>query len=137
MSFIFHPNLIFVMILFFTSLQMVCVDEIDNYVEIVLISCMACTDLDCRKHDTGCPRTNVSIYVQRERRSEDDMIGFFRILADSLSRNLSNITWRKQKNAPSNLQRDHKKRILRPRFSRKICKELFTFVSAMVKRRAG
>jgi len=34
---------------FFTSLQMVCLDEIDNYVEIVLISCMACTDLDCRK----------------------------------------------------------------------------------------
>jgi len=28
------------MILFFTSLQMVCLDKIDNYVEIVLISCM-------------------------------------------------------------------------------------------------
>ena len=39
-SFIFHPNLILVMILFFTSLQIVCLDEIDNYVEIVLISCM-------------------------------------------------------------------------------------------------
>ena len=59
---------------FFTSLQMVCLDEIDNYVEIVSISCMACTDLHCRKHDTGYPRTNVSIYVQRERRSEDDMM---------------------------------------------------------------
>jgi len=107
------------MILFFTSLQMVCVDEIDNYVEIVLISCMACTDLDCRKHDTGCPRTNVSIYVQRERRSEDDMIGFFRILADSLSRNLSNITWRKQKNAPSNLHTDHKKTDTTPQIFQK------------------
>ena len=53
---------------------MVCLDEIDNYVEIVLISCMACTDLDCRKHDTGYPRTNVSIYVKRERRSEDGMM---------------------------------------------------------------
>ena len=74
MSFIFHPNLIFVMILFFTSLQMVCLDEIDNYVEIVLISCMACTDLDGCKHDTGYPRTNVSVYVQRERRSEDNMM---------------------------------------------------------------
>jgi len=62
------------MILFFPSLQMVCLDEIDNYVENVLISCMACTDLDCRKHDTGYPRTNVSIYLQRERRSEDDMM---------------------------------------------------------------
>jgi len=30
-----------------------------------------------------------------------------------------------------------KKRILRPRFSRKNCKELFAFVSAMVKRHAG
>ena len=29
------------------------------------------------------------------------------------------------------------KPILRPRFSRKNCKELFTFVSAMVKRHAG
>jgi len=62
------------MALFFTSLQMVCSDEINNYVEIVLISCMACTDLNCHKHDTGYPRTNVSIYVQRERRSEDDMM---------------------------------------------------------------
>ena len=55
MSFIFHPNLILVMILFFTSLQMVCLDEIDNFVEIVLITCMAWNDLDCRKHDTGYP----------------------------------------------------------------------------------
>ena len=55
------------MILFFTSLQMVCLDEIDNYVEIVLISCMAYTDLDCRKHDTGYPRTNVSICSERKK----------------------------------------------------------------------
>jgi len=53
MSFIFHPNLIFVMILFFTGLEMVCLDEIDNYVEMVLISCVAWNDLDCRKQDTG------------------------------------------------------------------------------------
>jgi len=64
------------------------------------------------------------------------MIGFFHILADSLCRNFSNITRRKQKNASSNLQTDHKKRLVRPRFSRKTCKELFTFVSAMVKRHA-
>jgi len=31
---------------------MVCLDEIDNYVEIVLISCMACTDPDCREQAT-------------------------------------------------------------------------------------
>jgi len=100
------------MILFFTSLQMVCLDEIDNYVELVLISCMACTDLDCHEHDTGYPFADVSIYVQRERRSEDDMwkmIGFFRILVDNLCRKFSNITWRKQKNAPSNLQTDCRK----------------------------
>ena len=36
---------------------------------------------------------------------------------------------------PSN--EPQKKRILRPRFSRKNCKESFTFVSAMVKRHAG
>jgi len=66
MSFIFHLNLILVMILFFTSLQMACLDEIDNYVEIVLISCMVCTDLECRKHDTGYPRTNVSICSERK-----------------------------------------------------------------------
>jgi len=37
------------------------------------------------------------------------MIGFFQMLEDSLCRNFSNITWRKQKNAPSNLQTDYKK----------------------------
>jgi len=67
MSFIFHPNLILVMILFFTSLQMVCLDENDNYVEIVLISCMVCTGLDCRKHDAGYPCTNVSIRSERKK----------------------------------------------------------------------
>jgi len=67
MSYIFHTNLILVMILFFTSLQMVCLDEIDNYVEIVLISCMAWNDLDCRKHDTGYPHTNVSICSERKK----------------------------------------------------------------------
>ena len=62
------------MILFFTSLP----DGIFRWNRQLcwncFISCMACTDLDCRKHDTGYPRTNVSIYVQRERRSEDDMM---------------------------------------------------------------
>jgi len=67
MSFMFHPNLILVMILFFTSLQLVCLDEIDNYVEIVLTFCMVCTYLDCRKHDTECPRTNVSICSERKK----------------------------------------------------------------------
>ena len=66
-SFIFHPNLILVMIPFFTSLQMVCLDEIDNYVEIVLISCMVCIDLDYRKHNTEYPRTNVSIFPERKK----------------------------------------------------------------------
>jgi len=37
------------------------------------------------------------------------MIDFFQILEDSVCRNFSNMTWRKQKNAPSNLQTDHKK----------------------------
>jgi len=55
------------MILFFTSSQMVCLAEIDNYVEIVLISCMAWNDLDCRKHNTGYPRTNVSICSERKK----------------------------------------------------------------------
>jgi len=67
MSFIFHPNLILVMILFFTSFEMVCLDEIDNHVEIVLISCMVCTYLACRKHDTEYPRTNVSICSERKK----------------------------------------------------------------------
>jgi len=67
MSFIFHPNLVLGIILFFTNLQMVCLDEIDNYVEIVLISCMAWNDFDCRKHDTGYPRTNVSICSERKK----------------------------------------------------------------------
>jgi len=66
---------------------------------------------------------------------EDDW--FLPGLEDNLCRNVSNIRCRKQKNAPSNLQTDHKKWILRSRFSRKNCKELFTFVSAMVKRHAG
>ena len=55
------------MILFFTSLQIVCLDEIDNYVEIVLISFMVCKDLDCRKHNTEYPRTNVSICSERKK----------------------------------------------------------------------
>ena len=63
----FHPKLILVMILFFTSLQMVCLDEIGNYAEIVSICCMACTDLDCRKYDTGYPRANVSICSKRKK----------------------------------------------------------------------
>jgi len=67
MSFIFHPNLTLVMIPFFTSLKMVCLDEIDNYVEIVLICCMVCTDLDCRKHNTEYPHTNVSICSERKK----------------------------------------------------------------------
>jgi len=41
MSFIFFPNLILVMILFFNSLQMVCLDENDNCVEMVRVSCQA------------------------------------------------------------------------------------------------
>ena len=65
-------QLILIMTPFFTSLQMVCLDETDHYVEIVLISCMACTDLDCRKHDTGYPRTNVSIYSERKERGRHD-----------------------------------------------------------------
>ena len=47
------------------------------------------------------------------------MIGFFRILADSLCRNFSHITWRKPKNAPSNLQTDHKKTDTTPQIFQK------------------
>jgi len=61
------------MILFFTSLQMVCLDEINNYVEILLISCMVCTYLVWRNHDTEYPRTNVSIRSEKKR-SDDDMM---------------------------------------------------------------
>jgi len=46
---------------------MVCLDENEKYVEIVLISCMACTELDSRKHDTGYLRTNVSICSERKK----------------------------------------------------------------------
>ena len=46
---------------------MVCLDEIDNYVETVLISCMVCIDLGCRKHNTEYPRTNVSICSERKK----------------------------------------------------------------------
>ena len=112
MSFIFHPNLIFVMILFFTSLQVVCLDEINNYVEIVLIACMACTDFDCRKHDTGYSRTNVSIYAQRERRSEDDMMEddwFLPYIGGQPLQKFLEYHMEEAKTAPSNLQTDHKK----------------------------
>ena len=49
----------------------------------------------------------------------------------------SNVTWRKQKDAPSNLQTDHKKTNTTRQIFQKNCKELFTVVSAMVKRHAG
>ena len=96
----------------FTSLRMVCLDENDNYVEIVLTSCMACTDLGCRKRDTGYPRTNVSrLYVQSER-SEDNMMEDDRFLADVGGQPLQKFFeyhMVEAKNAPSNLQTDHKK----------------------------
>jgi len=48
------------------------------------------------------------------------MIRFFQILEDSLCRNFSNITWRKQNNAPSNLQK--KNGYYAPDFPEKIAK---------------
>jgi len=47
------------------------------------------------------------------------MIGFFQMLEDSLCRHFSNITWRKQKNAPSNLQTGHKKTDTTPQIFQK------------------
>jgi len=47
------------------------------------------------------------------------MIGFFQMLEDTHCRNFSNITWRKQKNAPSNLQTDHKKTNTTPQIFQK------------------
>jgi len=41
------------------------------------------------------------------------------MLEDSLCRTFSNITWRKQKNAPSNLQTDHKKTDITPQIFQK------------------
>jgi len=139
MSFIFHPNLILVMILFLTSFQMVCLDEIDNYVEIVLISCMTWNNLSCRKHDTGYPRTNVCICSERKERGRHDgrWLVSSRCWRTAFAEIFQISHGGSKKMLPATFKRTTKKRILRPRFSRKNCKELFTFFSAMVKRHAG
>ena len=125
MSFIFHPNLVLGIILFFTNLQMVCLDEIDNYVEIVLISCMAWNDLDCRKHDTGYPRTNVSICSERKKergRHDGRWLVSSRYWKTAFAEIFQISHGGSKKMLRATFKRTAKKRILRPRFPEKIAK---------------